>query len=81
MFVAFGRADVSEHAVFGLVFALLFRATYKGYADTIRLLLFTDASQGRQDKEGVVSIRMAIFSRLSREEEVGAPYSFCLALH
>ncbi|KAL3614409.1 hypothetical protein CASFOL_042483 [Castilleja foliolosa] len=27
-------------------------AAYKGFADTIRLLLFRDASQGKQDKEG-----------------------------
>ncbi|KAL2926791.1 putative protein S-acyltransferase 23 [Bienertia sinuspersici] len=27
-------------------------AAYKGFADTIRLLLFRDANQGRQDKEG-----------------------------
>lgn len=32
---------------------LLNRAAYKGFADTIRLLLFRDASQGRQDKEGI----------------------------
>lgn len=29
------------------------RAAYKGYADTIRLLLFRDACQGRQDREGI----------------------------
>lgn len=29
------------------------RAAYKGFADTVRLLLFRDASQGRQDKEGI----------------------------
>ncbi|KAI3786261.1 hypothetical protein L1987_39822 [Smallanthus sonchifolius] len=28
------------------------RAAYKGFADTIRLLLFWDAFQGKQDKEG-----------------------------
>ncbi|XP_039158072.1 probable protein S-acyltransferase 23 [Eucalyptus grandis] len=36
--------------------------TYKGYASTSRLLLFRDASRGRQDK-GVVSLLMAITSR------------------
>ena len=30
------------------------RAAYKGFADTIRLLLFRDASQGKQDKEGML---------------------------
>jgi len=30
------------------------RAAYKGFADTVRLLLFRDASQGRQDKEGML---------------------------
>lgn len=29
------------------------RAAYKGFADTIRLLLFRDACQGGQDKEGI----------------------------
>lgn len=29
------------------------RAAYKGYADTVRLLLFRDASQERQDREGI----------------------------
>ena len=29
-----------------------FRAAYKGFADSIRLLLFLDAYRGRQDKEG-----------------------------
>lgn len=29
------------------------RAAYKGFADTIRLLLFWDAFQGKQDKEGI----------------------------
>ncbi|KAM7264276.1 hypothetical protein ACFE04_001959 [Oxalis oulophora] len=28
-------------------------AAYKGYADTVRLLLFRDASQGRQDKDAI----------------------------
>lgn len=28
------------------------RAAYKGFADTIRLLLFRDSDQGRQDKDG-----------------------------
>lgn len=31
------------------------RAAYKGFADTIRLLLFRDACQGRQDKEGMLT--------------------------
>ena len=31
------------------------RAAYKGFADTIRLLLFRDASQRRQDKDGMPS--------------------------
>lgn len=30
------------------------RAAYKGFADSIRLLLFLDAYRGRQDKEGTV---------------------------
>ena len=34
-------------------------AAYKGYADTIRLLLFRDASQGRQDKEGCTPLHWA----------------------
>ena len=34
---------------------LMDRAAYKGFADTIRLLLFRDASQGRQDKDGMPS--------------------------
>ncbi|KAJ0524685.1 putative protein S-acyltransferase [Helianthus annuus] len=29
-------------------------AAYKGFADSIRLLLFLDAHRGRQDKEGTV---------------------------
>lgn len=31
----------------------LSRAAYKGFADSIRLLLFLDAYRGRQDKEGM----------------------------
>ncbi|KAJ9175028.1 hypothetical protein P3X46_013615 [Hevea brasiliensis] len=34
-------------------------AAYKGYADTIRLLLFRDASQGRQDREGCTPLHWA----------------------
>ncbi|KAK4380852.1 putative protein S-acyltransferase 23 [Sesamum angolense] len=34
-------------------------AAYKGFADTIRLLLFRDASQGRQDKEGCTPLHWA----------------------
>ena len=33
---------------------LSIRAAYKGFADTIRLLLFRDASEGKQDKEGIL---------------------------
>lgn len=32
---------------------LLCRASYKGFADCIRLLLFMDASLNRADKEGM----------------------------
>lgn len=31
---------------------ILYRAAYKGHADTVRLLLFRGANQGRQDKDG-----------------------------
>jgi len=34
------------------------RAAYQGFADTIRLLLFRDACQGRQDKDGMASQRL-----------------------
>ncbi|KAJ8764781.1 hypothetical protein K2173_009182 [Erythroxylum novogranatense] len=34
-------------------------AAYKGFADTIRLLLFRDASQARQDKEGCTPLHWA----------------------
>ncbi|CAI8615717.1 unnamed protein product [Vicia faba] len=34
-------------------------AAYKGYADTIRFLLFRDASQGRQDKDGCTPLHWA----------------------
>ncbi|GAV65114.1 Ank domain-containing protein/zf-DHHC domain-containing protein/Ank_2 domain-containing protein, partial [Cephalotus follicularis] len=34
-------------------------AAYKGYADTVRLLLFRDASQGKQDKEGCTPLHWA----------------------
>lgn len=34
-------------------------AAYKGYADTIRLLLFRDAYQGRQDREGCTPLHWA----------------------
>lgn len=37
------------------ILLLMTRAAYKGFADTIRLLLFRDASQGRQDKDGMPS--------------------------
>lgn len=42
------------YSLFILLF-LLTRAAYKGYADTIRLLLFRDANQRRQDKDGMPS--------------------------
>ncbi|XP_020100365.1 probable protein S-acyltransferase 23 isoform X3 [Ananas comosus] len=34
-------------------------AAYKGYADTVRLLLFRDAYQGRQDKNGCTPLHWA----------------------
>lgn len=34
-------------------------AAYKGFADTVRLLLFRDASQGRQDKDGCTPLHWA----------------------
>lgn len=34
-------------------------AAYKGFADSVRLLLFRDASQGRQDKEGCTPLHWA----------------------
>ncbi|XP_050210401.1 probable protein S-acyltransferase 23 [Mercurialis annua] len=34
-------------------------AAYKGYPDTVRLLLFRDASQGRQDREGCTPLHWA----------------------
>ncbi|XP_057416841.1 probable protein S-acyltransferase 23 isoform X2 [Lotus japonicus] len=34
-------------------------AAYKGFPDTIRLLLFRDASQGRQDKDGSTPVHWA----------------------
>ncbi|XP_031382603.1 probable protein S-acyltransferase 23 isoform X1 [Punica granatum] len=34
-------------------------AAYKGFADTVRLLLFRDASQARQDKEGCTPLHWA----------------------
>ncbi|CAN6687312.1 unnamed protein product [Malus baccata var. baccata] len=34
-------------------------AAYKGFADTVRLLLFRDACQGRQDKEGCTPLHWA----------------------
>lgn len=34
-------------------------AAYKGFADTVRLLLFKDAYQGRQDKEGCTPLHWA----------------------
>lgn len=39
-----------------LINMLSTRAAYKGFADTVRLLLFRDASQGRQDKEGIANV-------------------------
>ncbi|KAF3569372.1 hypothetical protein DY000_02018358 [Brassica cretica] len=36
-----------------------FRAAYKGFADSIRLLLFLDAYRGRQDKEGCTPLHWA----------------------
>ncbi|OMO75359.1 Zinc finger, DHHC-type, palmitoyltransferase [Corchorus capsularis] len=35
-------------------------AAYKGFTDTIRLLLFRDASQSRQDKEGCTPLHWAV---------------------
>ncbi|CAL9116986.1 unnamed protein product [Musa acuminata var. zebrina] len=37
-------------------------AAYKGYADTIRLLLFRDAYQGRQDEKGCTPLHWAALS-------------------
>ncbi|CAA6653505.1 unnamed protein product [Spirodela intermedia] len=37
-------------------------AAYKGFADTIRLLLFRNAFQGRQDKEGCTPLHWAALS-------------------
>ncbi|XP_077217128.1 putative protein S-acyltransferase 23 isoform X2 [Tasmannia lanceolata] len=37
-------------------------AAYKGFADTIRLLLFRDAYQGRQDKDGCTPLHWAAIS-------------------
>lgn len=34
------------------IFACAQRAAYKGFADSIRLLLFLDVNRGRRDKEG-----------------------------
>ncbi|KAJ0078425.1 hypothetical protein Patl1_37244 [Pistacia atlantica] len=34
-------------------------AAYKGFADTVRLLLFRDASQGRQDRDGCTPLHWA----------------------
>lgn len=39
-----------------LIIILSTRAAYKGFVDTVRLLLFRDASQGRQDKEGIANV-------------------------
>lgn len=36
-------------------------AAYKGFADTVRLLLFRDASQERQDKEGCTPLHWAAY--------------------
>lgn len=38
-----------------MIMILTTRAAYKGFADTVRLLLFRDASQARQDKEGILN--------------------------
>ncbi|GLT96949.1 hypothetical protein SLE2022_145390 [Rubroshorea leprosula] len=35
-------------------------AAYKGYSDTVRLLLFRDASQGRQDSNGCTPLHWAV---------------------
>ncbi|KAJ4843104.1 hypothetical protein Tsubulata_002881 [Turnera subulata] len=35
-------------------------AAYKGFGDTVRLLLFRDAYQGRQDKEGCTPLHWAV---------------------
>lgn len=37
-----------------VLFMFAIRAAYKGFSDTVRLLLFRDACQGRQDKEGII---------------------------
>lgn len=47
--------DVDFFPWFFDLLVLMDRAAYKGFADTIRLLLFRDASQGRQDKDGMPS--------------------------
>lgn len=40
-----------------------YRAAYKGFADSIRLLLFLDAYRGRQDKEGEFHSSFIFLSR------------------
>ncbi|KAJ9705448.1 hypothetical protein PVL29_003470 [Vitis rotundifolia] len=60
-------ADINGYRVIGfLVTSILsfssignMLAAYKGFADTIRLLLFRDACQGRTDKEGCTPLHWA----------------------
>ena len=60
------------HVIFGLQalfyqscnmfnIVLLYRAAYKGFADTIRLLLFMDACLDRADKEGIYFCFICLF--------------------
>lgn len=42
-----------SYILFFILFNSSNRAAYKGFADTVRLLLFRDACQGRQDKDGM----------------------------
>lgn len=45
--------DLQNHQKNVLIVVFLLRASYKGFADCIRLLLFMDACLDRVDKEGV----------------------------
>ncbi|KAM0052438.1 putative protein S-acyltransferase [Helianthus debilis subsp. tardiflorus] len=62
---------------FNLFFYLFsIRAAYKGFANTIRLLLFWDVFQGKQDKEGnegLIELSLWIIrSRINRDEGVSS---------
>jgi hypothetical protein len=49
-------------AYFSLCFYIFSsRAAYKGFADSIRLLLFLDAYRGRQDKEGMCKFDSCLY--------------------